>query len=137
MKSPTQENGTNSLEGTETILLVEDEPSVRELAQQILARQGYRVLTAPTVDQSLQLADEYVGFIDLIVTDVVMPKMGGKQLAEHISRTRSGIKVLFISGYTENAIVHHGVLEAGTEFLSKPFTPAGLARKVREVLERR
>ena len=131
----TQEIGTNSLEGTETILLVEDEPSVRELAQKVLARQGYRVLTAPTADESVQLAEDYVGTIDLIVTDVVMPRMGGKQLAERISRTRSGIKVLFISGYTENAIVHQGVLEADTQFLSKPFTPAGLARKVREVLE--
>jgi YesN/AraC family two-component response regulator len=72
----------------------------------------------------------------LIVTDVVMPKMGGKQVAEHVSRTRFGIKVLFISGYTENAIAHHGVLQAGIEFLSKPFTPAGLAGKVREVLDR-
>jgi len=130
------ELSTIPLEGTETILLVEDEPSVRELAKQILAKQGYKVLTAPTVDEVLQLAQDYAGPIDLIVTDVVMPKMGGRQVAEHIGRVRSGIKVLFMSGHTENAIVHQGVLETGTEFLSKPFTPTGLARKVREILER-
>jgi two-component system cell cycle sensor histidine kinase/response regulator CckA len=124
--------------GTETLLLVEDETSVRNLAVSILRRQGYHVLEAPDGDQAFLLAHNHSGAnIHLLVTDVIMPQMGGRELADRIKIIRPEMKVLYMSGYTDNAIVHHGVLNPGIEFLQKPFSPAGLAQKVREVLDRK
>jgi two-component system cell cycle sensor histidine kinase/response regulator CckA len=121
--------------GDETVLLVEDEPEVRSLVQRILKTQGYTVVTAANPDEALAVAREFKGAIQLMVTDVVMPGMSGLQLAERLTPTRPDMKVLFVSGYTNDAIGHQGVLDPGTAFLQKPFTPNALARKVREVLE--
>src|SRR6266508_200988 len=122
--------------GTETVLLVEDEPLVREITSHILREQGYTVLEAGNGADALRITHEYAGAtIALLITDVVMPQMGGKALAVQVTSVYRAIKVLFISGYAADAIVHHGRLEPGTNFLSKPFTPAAFARKVREVLD--
>jgi two-component system cell cycle sensor histidine kinase/response regulator CckA len=122
--------------GTETVLVVEDEPSLRHLAQGVLKAQGYEVLTAPNGQDALRVAREHKGGpICLVVTDVIMPRMGGKVMAEWLKITYPEIKVLFTSGYTEDAIAHHGVLDVGIEFLPKPYSPSSLARKVRELLD--
>jgi two-component system cell cycle sensor histidine kinase/response regulator CckA len=122
--------------GRETVLLVEDELSVRGLAVQVLRENGYNLLEAANGIEALRMAQEYAGEIHLLLTDVVMPQMGGKELADRLKPLRPDIKVLFTSGYTDNAIVHHGVLEPGIDFLLKPFSPAALAQKVREVLDK-
>jgi PAS domain S-box-containing protein len=121
--------------GRETILLVEDEEGVRQLAVVALQRFGYQVLTAPSGKAALQFMAAHHDEVHLLVTDVVMPGMSGRQLAETLQETHSGLKVLFLSGYTDDAVVRHGVLQANVAFLQKPFTPASLARKVREVLD--
>jgi PAS domain S-box-containing protein len=121
--------------GTETILLAEDEDEVRVLAREILEGYGYTVLEARRPADAIVIAERYVGPIHLLATDVVMPEMSGRALAERLAPQRPEMKVLFVSGYTDNAIVHHGVLEPGTAFIQKPFTPEALARKVREVLD--
>jgi PAS domain S-box-containing protein len=120
--------------GTETVLLVEDETQVRNLAALVLRERGYEVLEASCGDEALRVAGQYTGRIHLLLTDVVMPQMSGKELSEQITRTRLDIKVLFASGYTDDAVLHHGVLEANMEFIQKPFTPNTLANKVRAVL---
>jgi two-component system cell cycle sensor histidine kinase/response regulator CckA len=122
--------------GTETVLLVEDEPSVRELAARALRQQGYTVLEAASGKEALQLSKEYgEKEIHLLFTDVVLPQMSGKRLAERLKELRPQVKVLFTSGYADNAVVQHQVLEPGVEFLAKPFSPAVLARKVRQILD--
>ena len=121
--------------GSETILLVEDEEGVRDLARRILELKGYKVITASNPTEAAQVCERYEGPIHLLLTDVVMPTMSGPQLAEHVAFLRPGLKVLYISGYTDNAIVPHGILEEGVQFLQKPFTRDSLTRKVREVLD--
>lgn len=131
-----QEKQTPSLpRGGETILLVEDEDIVRQLAQRILSRQGYRVLEARHPDEALQLTMRCQDRIDLLITDVVMPGMGGRELAERLSAWRPEIKVLFVSGYTDDAIVQHDISQEQVNFVQKPFTPQGLIRRVREILD--
>jgi len=120
--------------GTETILLAEDASGVRAAAQEILKRLGYTVLVATDGHAALQLSRARTDTIHLLVTDVIMPEMSGRQLADRLKEQRPGLKVLFVSGYTDDAIVRHGMLEPGIAFLQKPFTPQTLARKVREVL---
>ncbi|MGC2196535.1 MAG: PAS domain S-box protein [Terriglobales bacterium] len=120
--------------GSETVLLVEDEDSVRELVRETLKSKGYQVVEANDGVAGLSVAESYEGTIDILITDVVMPGMGGRELAKRVAAARPEIKVLYLSGYTEDAIIHEGVLEAGTAFLQKPFTLHALARKVREVL---
>jgi PAS domain S-box-containing protein len=122
--------------GTETILIVEDEEDVLKLTGRILSRQGYKVLEASQGLDAFLIAEKYEDLIHLLVTDVVMPKIGGRELADRIAEIRPEIKVLYMSGYTDNAIVHHGVLREGMKFIQKPFTVEGLARKVREVLDK-
>jgi two-component system cell cycle sensor histidine kinase/response regulator CckA len=119
--------------GTETILLVEDEESVRQLVRETLAAKGYRVIEAENGEAGLAAANRQEK-IDLVITDVVMPGMGGRELVEHLSKTRPLAKVLYLSGYTEDAITSEGAIEGGTAFLQKPFTLQNLSRKVREVL---
>jgi CheY-like chemotaxis protein len=121
--------------GSETVLLVEDESSVRVLARTILEEFGYTVLETEGAKEALHVCQEYEGAIHLMLTDVIMPQMGGKELAGRVNVLRSDTRVLYMSGYTDDMIVHHGVLEEGTPFLQKPFTPDALARKVREVLD--
>jgi PAS domain S-box-containing protein len=123
--------------GTETVLLIEDDRLLRELLDETLESGGYTVLVADDGDQALRISEEYAGAIQLVVTDVIMPGLTGRQAAEKIKVARSEVEILFISGYTNEAIAKHGVLEPGAKFLSKPFTPADLLRKVRDVLEGR
>jgi CheY-like chemotaxis protein len=124
------------LRGDETVLLVEDEESVRVLARQSLELRGYTVLEASYGGEALLLVEQKPDPIDLLVTDVVMPGgLNGRELAEQLSLFYPALKVLYISGYTDDAILHHGVLEAGMHFLQKPFTPSALAQKVRQVLD--
>jgi two-component system cell cycle sensor histidine kinase/response regulator CckA len=121
--------------GDETILLVEDDNSVRSLARRVLHSQGYTVLEAGNAYEALQVSAHHAGPIHLLLTDVVMPGASGKVLAEQLDQTRPDMKVLFMSGYTDDAIVHHGVLQAGIDFLEKPFSPMALAQKIRQVLD--
>ncbi|MDB6007684.1 MAG: sensory box histidine kinase/response regulator [Prosthecobacter sp.] len=122
--------------GTETLLVVEDDSAVRQLAAEVLQSQGYLVLPAINGQDGLNMARAHHGPpIQLVVTDVIMPQMGGKVMSEWLKVTYPGLKVLFTSGYTDDAIAHHGVLDAGVEFLPKPYTPATLTRKVRELLD--
>ena len=124
-----------TLRGTETILLVEDEEQVRAIVLNILRRQGYRVLEARNAGEALLHSEGHGGTIDLLLSDVVMPQMSGPALAKRLAGARPDMKVLCMSGYTDDSIVRHGVLESGVAFLQKPVTPASLATKVREVLD--
>jgi two-component system, cell cycle sensor histidine kinase and response regulator CckA len=123
-------------EGTETILLVEDDEMVRKLVNEVLDNEGYRLLEAANGVAALSICAQYEEPIHLLLTDVVMPEMSGRELANRLAAVRSELKVLYMSGYTDDVIVHHGVLDEGTEFIQKPFTPDVLARKIREVLDR-
>jgi len=119
--------------GSETVLLVEDEESVRQLVRETLEAQGYKILEAENGEEALQIANTHSD-IDMLITDVVMPGMGGRELSARLCASHPHTKLLYLSGYTEDAIVHEGVLDPGTAFLQKPFTLQTLARKVREVL---
>jgi signal transduction histidine kinase len=121
--------------GQERLLVVEDEPGVLEVAAEALRLQGYTVLTAQSPAEALQLAQSYPEPLHLLITDVVMPIMSGRELADYLTRLHPQMRVLYVSGYTENTIVHHGVLQEGVHFLPKPYTPAQLIQKVREVLD--
>jgi PAS domain S-box-containing protein len=121
--------------GSETVLLAEDEDEVRALARHVLRAGGYAVLEARDGDEALSLAGRHPGRIDLLLTDVVMPGLGGRQLAERLRALHPEARVLYLSGYTEDAVVRHGVSREEVHFLQKPFLPAALARKVREVLD--
>ena len=120
--------------GSETVLLVDDDAEVVDLAQEILASEGYRVLAARHPDEALVAAERHPTTIDLVLTDVVMPKMSGPQLFERLQATRPHARVLYMSGFADGAMLNHGVLEAGRSFLPKPFTRQTLTQKVREVL---
>lgn len=121
--------------GTETILLVEDEPAVRDLATFVLREQGYFVLAASHGHEALQLAQEHLQDIQLLLTDVIMPGMNGKDLARQLSQVRPDLKIIFMSGYTDGTIGRHGVLDPGNVFIQKPFLPRMLVHKIREVLD--
>jgi PAS domain S-box-containing protein len=126
-----------STRGSETVLLVEDEHSVRGLTRRILAKAGYTVLSAPDAHEALRVSAEYQSRIDLLLTDVIMSGPSGPRLAETLSGLRPDLAVLFMSGYNEDTIVRQGVLRPGVAYLQKPFTPAGLLRRVRDTLDRR
>jgi PAS domain S-box-containing protein len=130
---PPQPGGT--LAGTETVLLAEDDELLRPLARGLLQKLGYTVLDAGSAEEALALAGAHAGPIHLLFADVVMPGESGRQLASRLAELRPDTRVLYTSGYTDDAIVHHGMLEPGLNYLQKPFTPAALARKVREVLD--
>jgi PAS domain S-box-containing protein len=140
VESKTHDPGETVIEaaplgGSETILLVEDEDVVRGLARRILEQAGYSVVAAARADEALRFCAEHAEEVDLLLTDVVMPEMSGKDLADKLSSQLPDLKMLFMSGYTDEAIVHHGVLDSSVEFIQKPFTPAALIKKVREVLD--
>jgi DNA-binding response OmpR family regulator len=116
-------------------LLVEDDAQLRQLSSSVLAHCGYKMLVAATPEEGLEIFKAHHRDIRLLITDVVMPRMNGRQLAEQIMQISSDVRVLYISGYTNNAIVHYGVLDAGLWFLPKPFTLSALMAKVREVLD--
>ncbi|MBI4951581.1 MAG: PAS domain S-box protein [Myxococcales bacterium] len=122
-------------QGTETILVVEDEDALRKVARRVLDKAGYEVLLAANGEEALRVSAAHGGELQLLLTDVVMPKMSGSALARALAATRPTLKVIFMSGYTDDAMVHHGVLDAEAHFLAKPFTANELARKVREVLD--
>jgi PAS domain S-box-containing protein len=124
----------DALQGTEMILLAEDEEMVRKLAREVLEMYGYKVLEAANGGAALLICERHQEPIDLLITDVIMPEMGGRELADRLSQLRPEMKVLYMSGYTDNAIVHQGVLDEGANFIQKPFSPQTLASKVREVL---
>jgi CheY-like chemotaxis protein len=122
--------------GTETVLLVEDEAEVRKLVREILEMNGYKVLEVDRGSKAIEIGERCEEPIHLMITDVVMPGMSGRELAQRLAPVRPQMRVLYMSGYTENAIVHHGVLDEETAFIQKPFTPAALALKVRQVLDK-
>jgi CheY-like chemotaxis protein len=124
-----------ALSGHETVLIVDDEPMILRVAQTALERLGYRVLSASDGLDGLEVATGSNARIDLLITDVVMPRLGGRELAGRLQALGSGLKVLYTSGYAENAIAHHGVLLDGVHFLQKPYALATLARRVREILD--
>ena len=123
--------------GNQLVLVVEDEPMLRRLMQSALEEYGYRVLLAEGPLEALSLLRGNEGKVDILITDVVMPKMDGRELAEEVQKLSPGMPVLYVSGYADNVVAHHGVLDKGVAFLQKPFTPESLARKVGEVLARR
>jgi CheY-like chemotaxis protein len=121
------------LTGTETVLLVEDNEALLKMVEIMLEELGYTVLAAGSPVKAFQLAEEYASDIHLVLTDVVMPEMNGRDLLKRLRALRPGMKCLFMSGYTTNAIAHHGVLDPGINFIQKPFSMKDLAAKVREV----
>ena len=133
VSAPTVTSHTR-LHGTETILLVEDQPEVSKLAANALRRYGYHVISAASGNEAIAASRDFAGAIDLLVTDVVMPGMSGREAADRIAAHRPGVRMLFMSGYTESAISHRGVLNPGVAYLQKPFTPESLAEKVRDML---
>jgi len=131
---PVESSPAEALRGSETILVLEDEARVRKLVCEVLAARGYTVLEAVRGEEAIRMAREHKGRIHLLLADVVMPEMSGPQALEKIRQKHPRVKVLFMSGYTDEAMVHHGILDSGAPFLQKPFLPEALARKVREVL---
>ncbi len=132
-----KEPGKPSQPGRETILLVEDEPSIMKITTKMLAQQGYTVVGASRPGEAIRLAIEHEGDIQLLMTDVVMPEMNGRDLAKNILSLYPGVKCLFMSGYTANVIAHHGVLDEGVNFIQKPFLIEDLTVKLREVLDQK
>jgi DNA-binding response OmpR family regulator len=129
-----QTESEERIRGVETVLITEDESSVRNLVARILRERGYTVLEASNGQNALDIAREYTGEIHLAITDIIMPGMNGRDLGSRLETMRPDLKVLYVSGYTDNAIVHHGILDSGVAFLQKPFTVGDLTRKVREML---
>ena len=124
-----------AMKGSETILLVEDDEMVRTLVRETLEREGYKVIDSADPVEAQRIAENYRGRIELLIADVVMPKLSGRELARSLTERRPDLKVLYMSGYTDSAIVNSGILQKEVAFLQKPFTPGVLSAKVREVIE--
>jgi two-component system, cell cycle sensor histidine kinase and response regulator CckA len=135
LDQPENQQGSGDLQGSETILLVEDDELVRELARGILEANGYCVVVAENGGAALLACEQHTGGIDLVLTDVVMPQMSGRELVERLAKVRPGLKVLYFSGYTSGVVLHDDVVGSGAAFLQKPFSAAALGSKVREVLD--
>jgi len=135
--SDAAETGPVHLDGSETVLLIEDEARVRKLIVDVLTERGYKVLEATRGEEAVRLCRLHKASIDLALVDVVMPEMSGPEVVKKITSLKPAMRVLFISGYTDEALVHHGILQTGAGFLQKPFLPGALVRKVREVLDSR
>jgi CheY-like chemotaxis protein len=135
MEPPAPSIEPQDVRGTETVLVLEDQPEVRALIEKTLRRYGYSVVVAGNGRDALTVARAHDQHIHLMLTDVVLPGTGGREVARQLSADRPSIRVLYMSGYTEDAIHHHGVLESGLAFIQKPFTAGALVRKIREVLD--
>ena len=135
-ETPSEPRAPATLRGDETVLLVEDQAEVRAVARDILQRYGYDVLDAPSARAALAVCEQHTGTIHLLLTDVVMPHMNGRELAERALQLRPRMRVLFMSGYTEDTILQQGVGDSSYAYFQKPLVPDGLARRIREVLER-
>jgi CheY-like chemotaxis protein len=135
IQSRPAETPSSALTGSETILLVEDNEPMRNLSHTILRRQGYRTLVAKNGPDALAVLESHPGPVDLLLTDVVMPDMNGRELFDRIVAKIPEMKVLYMSGYTDNVIAHHGVLDPGVQFIQKPFSVHALASKIRAVLD--
>jgi DNA-binding response OmpR family regulator len=136
MQQGQEANARDAMPGHETILFCEDHEPVRKLGEKILSDAGYRVLSAATGQEALDLAGLHGDAIALLLTDVILPDINGRSLSDRIHTERPGVRTLFISGYTSNVISHHGVLDEGVELLEKPFTRQQLLGRVREILDR-
>ncbi len=134
--APPSEPAAAAPRGDETIFLVEDDDAVRQLALLALQRFGYRVVEAADGEEALRLLRAYAGPLHLLVSDIVMPQIGGRELARLVDVIRPGVKVLYLSGYTDDAVLRLGIVDAELNFLQKPFSPAALATAVRRVLDR-
>jgi len=130
-----EQTHVDDLGGSETVLIVEDDDVLRKLLQEVLQNYGYRLLVAENGEDALRVGKEHEGPIHLLLTDVVMPRMGGKKLAERLQPLYPRMKVIYMSGYTDKAIVRHGVLAPELNFIQKPFALKNLGRKVRKVIE--
>jgi PAS domain S-box-containing protein len=135
VRAPVADETAANERGTETIVVVEDDPSVRELVRVMLDGCGYKILSAPDADTAARLCGKHPGGVDLLLTDVVMPDVGGRVLAERLTALFPSLRVLFMSGYSDEAVFRHGIIRPDTAFIEKPFSQAALARKVREVLD--
>jgi DNA-binding NtrC family response regulator len=133
---PDEKEASLLCQGQETILLVEDEKSILKMTTILLEKQGYTVLAANTPADAIKLAEKYADEIHLLMTDVVMPDMNGRDLANTIAPYCPNLKILYMSGYTANVIAHHGVLDEGVNFINKPFSVSSLSAKLREVLNK-
>jgi CheY-like chemotaxis protein len=134
-EAPPPRAAAQRVTGTETVLVVEDDATVRDMVARILREAGYSVLTAPNGREALQTSEQYGGDIQLLLTDVVMPQMGGRQLAERLHESRPGLQVLFMSGYMEEAFGHPGPRQLGDRWIRKPLREPDLVQRVREVLD--
>jgi two-component system cell cycle sensor histidine kinase/response regulator CckA len=123
--------------GSEIVLLVEDEDAVRALVRGVLRSRGYTVLEAANANEAVRISNEFTGVVDILLTDVVMPDVSGRELADRLCHKRPEMQLLYMSGYTEDKVVHHGVMTSDVGFLQKPFTPERLLHKIRETLDRR
>ena len=132
---PSTPDQINPVGGTETILVAEDSAEVLDYSCKILTSLGYRILTASSGEEALQVAEAHTGEIQLLMTDVILPGMNGRQIADRLTELYPGLKVLYCSGYTENSIVHHGVLNPELHFIKKPFNKLTLSQKIRSVLD--
>jgi CheY-like chemotaxis protein len=136
MDAGTAESLEGRLSGNETILVVEDQDSVRSVVETILRRRGYHVLSVHSGGDALLVSEQYSSTIHLLLTDVIMPRMNGRELAERLRAQRPDMRIVYMSGYTDNAIVHHGILEPDVEFIQKPIRPQMLLQRIRQVLDR-